>query len=115
DRAARAWRARLMGQPAGSPGAELTISRDFYTLHEFRDLALHPSEQHVTLDEIGRFLDEDGLAFRGFTLDPLIISDFAAKYPGEGPGALSDWQEFERDRPSTFDGMYRFWCERVQC
>lgn len=115
DRAARAWRARLMGQPAGSPGAELTISRDFYTLHEFRDLALHPSEQHVTLDEIGRFLDENGLAFRGFTLDPLIISDFAAKYPGEGPGTLSDWQEFERERPNTFDGMYRFWCERVHC
>lgn len=113
DRAARAWRAGLLGRPAGSPGSELNISRDFYTLHEFRDLALHPSEQHATLNEIGQFLDENGLAFRGFTLDPLILGDFAAQYPGNGPGKLSDWQEFERERPRTFDGMYRFWCERV--
>ncbi len=114
DRAARAWRAGLLGQPAGSPGAELTTSRDFYTLHEFRDLALHASEQHVTLDEVGRFLDENGLAFRGFTLDPVILNAFAAAHPGsQWPGTLAEWQEFERARPHTFDAMYRFWCERL--
>lgn len=113
DRAARAWRAELLSRGAGTPGGELAISRDFYTLHEFRDLALHPSEQHVTLDEIGRFLDENGLAFRGFTLDPLVIEAFAAHYPdSKWPGTLAEWQEFERSRPRTFDAMYRFWCER---
>lgn len=113
DRAARSWRAELLNRPAGSPGSDLAISRDFCTLHEFRDLALHASEQHVTLDQIGRFLKENGLAFRGFTLDPLVIEAFAAQHPeSEWPGALAEWQEFERSQPRTFDAMYRFWCER---
>ncbi len=114
DHTARAWRAQLLGRPAGQPGSELKTSRDFYTLHEFRDLALHASEQHVTLEEISRFLDDNGLAFRGFTLDPLVLGEFAAQYPeSERPGTLTEWQEFERARPSTFDAMYRFWCERL--
>lgn len=113
DRAARAWRAQLLDRPAGEPGSELIASRDFYTLHEFRDLALHASEQHVTLDEISRFLGENGLEFRGFALDPLVLSEFASQYPeSEPPGTLAEWQEFENARPSTFDAMYRFWCER---
>lgn len=114
DATARAWRAQLLDRPAGSPGAELVISRDFYTLHEFRDLALHASEQHVTLEEIGRFLDENGLAFRGFTLDPLVLTAFAGAYPeSKWPGSLADWQAFERDQPRIFEAMYRFWCERL--
>lgn len=112
DRTARTWRAELLACPEGSPGADLAVSSDFYTLHEFRDLALHASEQPVTLDAIGCFLDENELAFRGFTLDPLILSAFASQYPeGIWPGALADWQKFEQAQPRTFDGMYRFWCE----
>lgn len=114
DRTARAWRAQLLDRPAGSPGAELVTSRDFYTLHEFRDLALHPSEQHVTLEDIDRFLAGIGLAFRGFTLDPLVIAAFAREFPNsKWPGSLADWQSFERSRPQVFEAMYRFWCERL--
>ena len=114
DSTARAWRAQLIERPAGTPGAELANSRDFYTLHEFRDLALHPAEQHVTLDEMARFLDENGLAFRGFTLDPLVLQAFASEHPdSEWPGSLADWQAFERAQPRVFEAMYRFWCERL--
>jgi len=114
DRAARAWRSQLLDRSAGSPGAELVISRDFYTLHEFRDLALHASEQHVTLEEIERFLTENGLAFRGFALDPLVLAAFAKEYPNsKWPGSLADWQSFERGRPQVFEAMYRFWCDRL--
>ena len=114
DDAARAWRADLLGRDAGQPGSELTVSRDFYTLHEFRDLALHASEQQVTLDEIERFLGENGLAFRGFTLDPVVTAAFAAANPeSQWPGTLAEWQAYERAQPRTFDGMYRFWCERL--
>ncbi len=113
DATARAWRAQLLDRPAGSPGAELALSRDFYTLHEFRDLALHASEQHVTLEEIGRFLDETGLVFRGFTLDPLVLATFARKFPeSTWPGSLAEWEAFEHDQPQVFEAMYRFWCER---
>lgn len=114
DRTARAWRAQLLNRAAGQPGAELVTSRDFYTLHEFRDLALHAAEQHVTLEEIERFLNENGLAFRGFTLDPLVIAAFAKEFPdSKWPGALADWQSFEKSRPQVFEAMYRFWCDRL--
>jgi len=114
DQTARNYRAQLLNSPAGTPGADLAISRDFYTLHEFRDLVLHPCEQHVTLDEIARFLDENGLVFRGFTLDPLLLQAFASEFlQSTWPGALSDWKAFEQARPRLFEAMYRFWCERL--
>ncbi len=114
DRAARAYRADLLARPDGTPGSELKVSGDFYTLNEFRDLLLHESEQHVSLEEIGRFLDANGLVFRGFTLDPSVLDAFAAANPdAPWPGTLQAWAEFERAHPRTFDGMYRFWCERL--
>lgn len=113
DQAARAFRADLLARPAGTPGAELRGSRDFYTLHEFRDLALHESEQSVTLAAIAAFLDENRLRFRGFALDTPALEAFAAQNPaGAWPGSLQAWQEFEQARPGTFDAMYRLWCDR---
>jgi hypothetical protein len=75
---------------------------------------LHECEHHVTLPEIGRFLSENNLAFRGFTLDRDVLEDFSSRSPGTPwPGGLTEWQRYESDNPRTFDAMYRFWCERV--
>ncbi len=113
DRAARAYRADLFARPEGALGAELRVSSDFYALNEFRDLVLHESEQHITLEDIAQFLAENDLVFRGFTLDPSALEAFSAMHPaGDMPGTLQQWAEFERANPRTFDGMYRFWCER---
>ena len=69
-----------------------------------------PAREFSYLD----FLDENGLAFRGFTLDPLVLQAFAAEFPASAwPGALSDWKAFEQARPRIFEAMYRFWCERL--
>jgi len=115
DNAARAYRAELMARPAGAPGTELLHSRNFFSLHEFRDLALHASEQHVSLGDIAGFLSEHRLRFAGFTLEPQIIERFHA-FAGtpERPGSLADWQRFEEANPHTFDAMYAFWTERLQ-
>ena len=114
DRTARAYRADLLARPDGTPGSELKISRDFYALNEFRDLLLHESEQHVSIADISKFLDANGLAFRGFTLDPSVSNAFAEQHPGDvWPGSLAAWAEYEWAYPRTFDGMYRFWCERL--
>ena len=87
--------------------------RDFYALNAFRDLVLHESEAHVTLDEITEFLDTNGLVFRGFTLEHQVEQEFAAAFPTRPlPGTLADWAAFERTNPRTFDAMYRFWIER---
>jgi SAM-dependent methyltransferase len=114
DAAARAFRAKLLERPAGASGAELKRSRDFYTLNEFRDLVLHEKEQHVSLGDVASFLDENGLVFRGFTLERQVLEEFAShKSERPWPGRLEDWARYEVEHPRTFDAMYRFWCERA--
>src|SRR5919108_4367799 len=114
DAAARAFRAKLLDRPAGAPGAELKISRDFYALNEFRDLVLHENEQHMGLGDVESFLDENGLVFRGFTLEHQVLEDFAShKSQSRWPGHLEDWAQYEMENPRTFDAMYRFWCDRA--
>jgi SAM-dependent methyltransferase len=113
DAALRAFRQALLERPAGTPGGDLTTSRDFYTASNFRDLALHVSERALTLAGIGEFLRANGLAFRGFQLAPGIFEAFRERFPGESwPGALDRWAKFEAAHPQTFSGMYNFWCAR---
>lgn len=106
DRALRAYRHSLLEQ-----GSELTASLDFYTASEFRDLVLHVQEHTLTLDDIKRLLDANGLAFRGF-----LNTEFAhlqSLYPQEPwPGLLEHWAECEHANPRLFVGMYQFWCTR---
>ncbi|MGH6814162.1 MAG: methyltransferase [Hyphomicrobiaceae bacterium] len=113
DAAARVFRVDLMGRNEGQAGSDLVRSQNFYSLPEFRDLVLHPHEQHVTIPDIERFLAEHGLAFRGFTLPMDVTIQFARATPGTTwPGKLAEWARFEEAHPRTFDGMYTFWCER---
>jgi SAM-dependent methyltransferase len=114
DAALRAFRQALLDRPAGAPGADLPMSRDFYTASNFRDLALHVSERPVTLPEIAQFLGDNGLAFRGFQIAPVIFDRFREHFPGAAwPGALKQWQDFEEANPLTFSGMHNFWCKRL--
>ncbi|MEQ1613106.1 MAG: methyltransferase domain-containing protein [Hyphomicrobiaceae bacterium] len=110
---ARDYRRELLLRDDAVPGGDLKISRDFYSLNAFRDLVLHESEAHVTIEEIAEFLDANRLLFRGFTVEADVQAEFAAAYPGSGrPGTLANWAAFERSRPRLFDAMYRFWVER---
>ena len=111
DDAARRFRGRLIA----GPGNELLLqSLDFYTLSEFRDLVLHEQESSFTLLEIEAQLREAGLIFRGFALPSPVEADFTAAFPDDvWPGALANWNQFEESHPRTFDGMYRFWCEKA--
>jgi SAM-dependent methyltransferase len=111
--ALRAFRQVLLDRPAEQAGGELRMSRDFYTASNFRDLALHVSEHPLTLPEIAAFLDGNGLAFRGFQLEPGIFRRFRERFPGESwPGSLHAWAQFEAANPNIFCGMYNFWCAR---
>jgi hypothetical protein len=111
DEALRAFRKTLLDRPAGAPGSGLELSRDFYAASNFRDLALHVSERCLTLPEIAAFLDDNGLAFRGFQIDRSVFRRLLERFPGDAwPGSLPHWAEFEAENPHTFDGMYNFWC-----
>ena len=113
DDAARAYRARLMAREQAAGVRALTRSRDFYALAAFRDLLLHRSERRMTIGEIGAFLAAEGLVFRGFSVTPETRAAFEQAFPhATWPGRLETWDAFEVAHPSTFEGMYQFWCER---
>lgn len=114
DHAARLWRRVLLDRPDDAVTSSLRRSRNFNALAEFRDLVLHVSEQQVTLQEIADFLATEQLRFLGFTLPEPVLAEFASRYRDHpSPGRLEDWAEFEADAPSTFEGMYCFWCART--
>lgn len=111
DAEARAFRSALI---ADRTDETLFDSKDFYSLNEFRDLALHTQETAFTLDEIATFLDEQNLVFAGFIIPGMIWRQFRDTFPDSAwPGKLEDWAAFERQHPRTFDGMYTFWCARA--
>jgi SAM-dependent methyltransferase len=111
---ARAWRQTLMTRKLEDTGGSLVRSQDFYSLAEFRDLVLHPSERHMTIPEIETFLKENGLIFRGFLVNMEALAAYASAYPQETwPGSFASWHDFEQKNPNLFDGMYQFWCEKA--
>lgn len=112
DAAARSWRRELMLRADDAAGGTVKTSNDFYALAAFRDLMLHESEAHVTLEEIAAFLDQNNLEFRGFTLEPSVIADFQSATNATGANDLAAWSAYEQRHPRTFDAMYRFWVKR---
>lgn len=111
DAAARRFRKALLDGPQGE---RFAASKDFYSLSEFRDLALHASEQTLTLKDIAANLERLGLTFLGFTLDPDAEAKYAAAYPDERfPGTLEHWIALEGENPHVFDAMYRLWVRKA--
>ncbi len=113
DQAARAYRQLLLARGPEQPGGDLVISKDAYTLSEFRDLALHEHEKPISLPEIAAFLTKHKLVFQGFLLPGETLATFRKRFPEAGAERdLARWATYETDNPRLFDGMYRFWCRR---
>jgi SAM-dependent methyltransferase len=97
DDGLRDYRRTLMGRASDNDGFELTKSPDFFTKSSFRDLALHVSEQHCTIPEIGDFMAAQGLEFHGFSLSEETLRAYEAAFPDDKPsGALDNWWTFEQ-------------------
>jgi SAM-dependent methyltransferase len=111
DAALRRFRKSLLARTDAELGPEFKGIRDLYTTSGFRDLILHVSERRFTLPEIGAFMREKGLAFRGFH-NADTFEKLNQMFPEETwPGTLEHWTEFETRNPSSFAGMYYFWCD----
>ena len=91
----------------------LIDAQDFYSTSECRDLLFHVQEHRLTLGQIESFLDECGLQFLGFELDPQVLPRYRARF-SDDPRAtnLSNWAQFEADNTNTFVQMYRFWIQK---
>lgn len=111
DDGIRDFRRLLMMKDEGQLGAELRHSADFFTFSNFRDLIFHVNEHQLTIPEIKEFLECSGLRFRGFLLPPPVRQAFRQVSPKEGDLLdLDKWWDFEQEQPSSFEGMYVFWC-----
>jgi SAM-dependent methyltransferase len=111
----RRCREEVIAAEDGSLLKSITQWNDFFAMNECRDLLFHVLEHRTTLAEIKAFLTANGLGFAGFMLDAATLQRFATRFPG--PTAMLDldcWQQFERDAPDTFAGMYQFWVRKQQ-
>ncbi len=95
-------------------GPSVVRWRDFHSLHEFRDLVLHPVEHRFGPARIGQIVEELGLEFLGFgPVSEAAVRRFRDRWPA--PEALRDprlWDSFEADYPDTFRGMIQFWLRK---
>ena len=106
----RRFRAEILALPEDHPARRITLRRDdFYSLSMLRDLVFHVQEQCFTIGKIAAALEELGLEFCGFGLDPETRAQFRQKFGADADfRSLSAWDQFEEEFPDTFSAMYHF-------
>ena len=108
----RELRQAIIDLPTDDPASGPVVgSRDFYSLSGCRDLLMHVQEHQLTIPDLRRMLDENGLTFLGFVqFDfPHIRSLYTARFPHDPSGRdLAAWEAFEAEHPGTFGRMYQF-------
>jgi hypothetical protein len=62
-----------------------------------RDLCFHVQEHRLTIPQIKAFLDENGLAFIGFVVDPDSQNEVESQFPNEAE--LDRWHRYEIEHP----------------
>ena len=88
-------------------------SNDFYSTSMFRDLLFHVQEHQFTLPEIKQSLSSLNLTFSGFEA-PKALAKFKLTYHDQDDlYNLEKWHDFELNNPSSFVGMYQFWCQKI--
>jgi hypothetical protein len=82
---------------------------DFYSMSGCRDMFLNVMEHRFIIPQIKSFLQDEGLSFLGFELDPKVIEKFQQQNPAvDALTNLDAWQAFEAANPQTFLNMYLF-------
>ncbi len=88
-------------------------SPDFYTVSGVRDLLFHVQEHRFTIGKIKEYLDKLGLIFLGFE-DKLVKENFKEINSNKiDLYNLDKWEEYEKNNPRIFAGMYQFWCKKI--
>ena len=77
------------------------------------DLLFHVQEHRFTIPQIKDHLDELGLKFCGFESDRIVSNFKKNNNHNDELYNLDKWQAYEEANPRAFDGMYQFWCQKV--
>lgn len=93
---------------------DVSLSRDFYSISNLRDLVFHVQEHQFDLRQIKALLDKHDLEFLGFSCrSPHVIAAYGRENPQDPAQTdLDRWAAFEEKRPLTFTGMYQFWSRK---
>jgi SAM-dependent methyltransferase len=106
-------RQAILAAPPGDPLRGAAMFGDFYAASSCRDLVMHVQEHEMTIADLQRIVDENGLTFLGFAHTPEVKAAYRAMFPDDPRGLeLSGWAAFEAANPMTFAGMYQFWLEK---
>jgi len=86
---------------------------DFFSTSGCRDLLFHVQEHRFSIPQIGEFLAAEKLSLIGFELHAGKLQNYRSTHPADRSMTdLKCWDAFEREHPTTFVGMYQFWCQR---
>jgi hypothetical protein len=78
-----------------------------------RDLLFHVQEHRFTILQIKSCLSDLGLKFCGFEGDHIIDHFKLINANDADIYDLDKWNDYEQKNPSSFIGMYQFWCQKV--
>ena len=92
----------------------IKFAHDFYSLSELRDLLFHVQEHRFTIPQIKACLDKLNLRFCGFTKKALVQKFKKSNAASQDLFDLDKWQIFEVSNPNSFEGMYEFWCQKIE-
>ena len=113
----RELRQAIINLPQDDPvRAPVVRSLDFYSTSGCRDLLMHVQEHQLTIPDLKRMLDENGLAFMGFHqffAMQDVRETYLAMFPHDPAGLdLDAWDAFEAEQPRAFGRMYQFWAQK---
>lgn len=93
---------------------EVVQRPDFFSVSSCRDLLFHAQETVLPLAQIAAFVRDNSLKVLGVDLDAPVLLAYRNRFAHDAAATdLDNWAAFEADRPSTFDGMYQFWVQKV--
>jgi SAM-dependent methyltransferase len=109
----RRLRQEILAQPADAALQMVAHVQDFCSTSGVRDLLLHTRERRLSLPEIARFIEAEGLKFLGFEIHGTAREQFRRRFPRSPHQTELDlWHRFEQDHPYTFINMYQFWVQK---
>ena len=91
---------------------KISSMRDFYATSSVRDLFFHEQEHYFTIPEISQIISKFNLKFLGFS-DSSIKNKYFKIYNDDKKNILlNNWNNYEKNNPDTFSGMYNFWVKK---
>jgi hypothetical protein len=109
----RRCREHIFALPDDAPIRQATLSPDFYSLSDCRDLLFHEHELRLTLPEIKRFLGDNALDFIGWDIEESLLAKYGEEFPNDKAKTnLNQWHAFEQKYPFVFAHMYKFWTQK---